>query len=148
MSELDPNPAEAPPRGRVRGLMDRFIDTIELIAAIFVGIVAANIFIAVLLRNLFSTAIPDSYNFGQYLLGILIFWGIAATRSSRSSDEHQRHRHHRLRGVVRPDADARAGRHGDGPGRGDRLRLDRRQRTGPQADRTDLDAHGDRLQFR
>ena len=59
--------------------MDRFIDTIELIAAIFVGIVAANIFIAVLLRNLFSTAIPDSYNIGQYLLGILIFWGIAAT---------------------------------------------------------------------
>ena len=79
MSELDPNPAEAPPRGRVRGLMDGFIDTIELIAAIFVGIVAANIFIAVLLRNLFSTAIPDSYNIGQYLLGILIFWGIAAT---------------------------------------------------------------------
>src|SRR6266403_906289 len=79
MSELDPNPAEAPPRGRVRGLMDSFIDTIELIAAIFVGIVAANIFIAVLLRNLFSTAIPDSYNIGQYLLGILIFWGIAAT---------------------------------------------------------------------
>src|SRR4030088_2779282 len=79
MSELDPNPAEAPPRGRMRGLMDRFIDTIELIAAIFVGIVAANIFIAVLLRNLCSTAIPDSYNIGQYLLGILIFWGIAAT---------------------------------------------------------------------
>src|SRR6266481_729382 len=79
MSELDPNPAEAPPRGRVRGLMDGLIDTIELIAAIFVGIVAANIFIAVLLRNLFSTAIPDSYNIGQYLLGILIFWGIAAT---------------------------------------------------------------------
>src|SRR6202161_793525 len=62
-----------------RASMDRFIDTIELIAAIFVGIVAANIFIAVLLRNLFSTAIPDSYNIGQYLLGILIFWGIAAT---------------------------------------------------------------------
>jgi TRAP-type C4-dicarboxylate transport system permease small subunit len=79
MSEPDPNPAEAPPRGRVRGLMDSFIDTIELIAAIFVGIVAANIFIAVLLRNLFSTAIPDSYNIGQFLLGILIFWGIAAT---------------------------------------------------------------------
>src|SRR3979490_57185 len=79
MSELEPSPAEASPRGRVRGLMDLFIDTIELIAAIFVGVVAANIFIAVLLRNLFSTAIPDSYNIGQYLLGILIFWGIAAT---------------------------------------------------------------------
>src|ERR1700716_3386649 len=77
MSDLDTKPRDASPRWRQ--LMDRFIDTIELIAAIFVGIVAANIFIAVLLRNLFSTAIPDSYNIGQYLLGILIFWGIAAT---------------------------------------------------------------------
>ena len=59
--------------------MDRFIDTIEWVAAIFVGLVAADIFISVLLRNLFSTAIPDSFNFGQLLLGILIFWGIAAT---------------------------------------------------------------------
>ena len=65
--------------GRVRALMDRFIDTIEWVAAIFVGLVAADIFISVLLRNLFSTAIPDSYNFGQFLLAILIFWGIAAT---------------------------------------------------------------------
>src|SRR5215475_5445480 len=70
---------EAPSRGRARNLMDRFIDTIEWVAAIFVGLVAANIFLAVLLRNLFSTAIPDAYQFGQFLLGILIFWGIAAT---------------------------------------------------------------------
>jgi len=35
-----------------RASMDRFIDTIEWIAAAFVGIVAANIFLAVLLRNL------------------------------------------------------------------------------------------------
>ena len=62
-----------------RASMDRFIDTIEWIAAGFVGIVAANIFIAVLLRNIFNYSIPDSYNFGQLLLGILIFWGIAAT---------------------------------------------------------------------
>jgi hypothetical protein len=38
--------------------MDRFIDTIEWVAAAFVGIVAANIFIAVLLRNLFAYSIP------------------------------------------------------------------------------------------
>jgi TRAP-type C4-dicarboxylate transport system permease small subunit len=63
----------------LRNNMDRFIDTIEWVAAFFVGIVAANIFIAVLLRNLFSMAIPDSYDFGRLLLGILIFWGIAAT---------------------------------------------------------------------
>ena len=59
--------------------MDRFIDTIEWIAAGFVGIVAANIFLGVLLRNLFSFAIPDAFDFGRLLLGILIFWGIAAT---------------------------------------------------------------------
>src|SRR5207253_1932975 len=62
-----------------RNAMDRFIDSIELVAAIFVGIVAADIFISVLLRNFFSVQIPDSYDFGRLLLGILIFWGIAAT---------------------------------------------------------------------
>jgi TRAP-type C4-dicarboxylate transport system permease small subunit len=59
--------------------MDRFIDTIELIAAGFVGLVAADIFVSVLLRYFFSYQIPDSYDFGRMLLGILIFWGIAAT---------------------------------------------------------------------
>jgi TRAP-type C4-dicarboxylate transport system permease small subunit len=65
--------------GAPHGRMDRFIDTIEWVAAFFVGIVAANIFLAVVLRNVFSVAIPDSYDFGRLLLGILIFWGIAAT---------------------------------------------------------------------
>ena len=27
----------------------------------------------------FGTSIPDSYDFGRLLLGVLIFWGIAAT---------------------------------------------------------------------
>ena len=62
-----------------RASMDRFIDTIEWIAAGFVGIVAANIFIAVLLRNMFNYSIPDSFDIGRLLRGILIFWGIAAT---------------------------------------------------------------------
>ena len=59
--------------------MDRFIDAIELVAATFVGLVAADIFISVLLRYFFSVQIPDAYDFGRLLLGILIFWGIAAT---------------------------------------------------------------------
>src|SRR6201993_5233362 len=59
--------------------MDRFIDGIELLAAFFVGIVAADIFTSVLLRYFFAVQIPDSYDFGRLLLGILIFWGIAAT---------------------------------------------------------------------
>ena len=62
-----------------RASMDRFIDTIEWIAAGFVGIVALNIFISVILRNTLNYAIPDSFDIGRMLLGILIFWGIAAT---------------------------------------------------------------------
>jgi len=59
--------------------MDRFIDSIELIAAAFVGIVALNTFTAIVMRKFFAVTIPDYYDFGRLLLGILIFWGIAAT---------------------------------------------------------------------
>ena len=62
-----------------RNIMDRIIDTIEAIAALFVGLVAADIFISVALRRFFNVQIPDSYDVGRMLLGILIFWGIAAT---------------------------------------------------------------------
>src|ERR1700748_1931815 len=68
------------PSGPARkNVMDRFIDSIEWIAAFFVGIVALNTFTAVFMRKFFAVTIPDYYNFGQFLLGILIFWGIAAT---------------------------------------------------------------------
>src|SRR4029079_9689183 len=43
------------------------------------GIVAADVFVSVLLRYFFNISIPDSYDFGRLLLGILIFWGIGAT---------------------------------------------------------------------
>lgn len=71
--------SSAVPRSVKRNVMDRVIDGIELLAAVFVGIVAADIFVSVLLRYFFSVSIPDSYDFGRLLLGILIFWGIAAT---------------------------------------------------------------------
>ena len=76
--EAAPGAAPESPRRR-RNPMDRFIDGIELVAAVFVGLVAADIFISVLLRYFFAVSIPDSYDFGRLLLGILIFWGIAAT---------------------------------------------------------------------
>jgi TRAP-type C4-dicarboxylate transport system permease small subunit len=76
---MSKNAAAEPAARPVRSRMDRFIDGIELIAAIFVGLVAADIFISVLLRRFFVWQIPDSYDFGRLLLGILIFWGIAAT---------------------------------------------------------------------
>jgi TRAP-type C4-dicarboxylate transport system permease small subunit len=69
----------APPGPARKGVMDRFIDSIEWIAAFFVGIVALNTFTAVFMRKFFAVTIPDYYNFGQFMLGILIFWGIAAT---------------------------------------------------------------------
>jgi TRAP-type C4-dicarboxylate transport system permease small subunit len=58
---------------------DRIIAVIEWTAAVFVGLVAADIFISVILRKFFNTSIPDSYDAGRLLLGVLIFWGIAAT---------------------------------------------------------------------
>jgi TRAP-type C4-dicarboxylate transport system permease small subunit len=69
----------APATERRRSFMDRIIDAIEWCAATFVGIVAANIFLAVVLRKFFTWQIPDSYDIGKMLLGTLIFWGIAAT---------------------------------------------------------------------
>src|ERR1700682_3389649 len=71
-----PAPGTAGPRP---SNMVRFIDAIEVVAPGFVALVAADIFISVMLRALFRTSIPDSYDFGRLLLGILIFWGIAAT---------------------------------------------------------------------
>lgn len=59
--------------------MDRFIDSIEWVAAAFVGLVALNTFIAVFMRKFFAVTIPDYYDFGRLMLGVLIFWGIAAT---------------------------------------------------------------------
>ncbi|MBN9445262.1 MAG: TRAP transporter small permease [Bosea sp. (in: a-proteobacteria)] len=74
-ASVRPPAAAQPPKNA----MDRFIEGIEWIAAGFVGLVAADIFISVLLRYFFSVSIPDGYDFGRLFLGILIFWGIAAT---------------------------------------------------------------------
>ncbi len=62
-----------------RKYMDGFIDAIEWIAAVFVGCVVALTFVGVLLRYFLAASIPDGYDLGRMLLGILIFWGIAAT---------------------------------------------------------------------
>jgi TRAP-type C4-dicarboxylate transport system permease small subunit len=80
MSDLEAEFARKAALDRARrNWMDRFIDGIELLAAAFIAIVALDIFVSVLLRYFFNVSIPDSYDFGKLLLGILIFWGIAAT---------------------------------------------------------------------
>src|SRR5215831_19211737 len=76
---VDPASSGTTPPSPPKNGMDRFIDGIELIAAFFVGIVALNTFVAVFMRKFFAVTIPDYYDFGRLLLGILIFWGIAAT---------------------------------------------------------------------
>jgi TRAP-type C4-dicarboxylate transport system permease small subunit len=61
-----------------RGAVDRFIDGIEMTAAIFLAVVTFVTFVSVFLRYLFAWSIPDSYDISSLLLGILIFWGIAS----------------------------------------------------------------------
>ena len=61
-----PGAPTVPPR-----FADRFIDTIESIAAIFVGVVAADVFISILLRYFFGFSIPDSYDFGRLFTALV-----------------------------------------------------------------------------
>ena len=56
--------------------MDLFIDSIEWVAAFFIGVVALIVFSTVLLRYFFSVTIPDAYDFGMLMLGIVIFWAL------------------------------------------------------------------------
>ncbi|MGB6569738.1 MAG: hypothetical protein WBF02_20800, partial [Xanthobacteraceae bacterium] len=55
----------APEPLRKLNTMDRFINAIELIAAFFIGLVAVDIFVSVMLRYFFSYQIPDAYDFGR-----------------------------------------------------------------------------------
>ena len=59
--------------------MDRFIDSIEWIAAFLSASSPSTYSCRCCCAISSAIAIPDAYDFGQLLLGILIFWGIAAT---------------------------------------------------------------------
>jgi TRAP-type C4-dicarboxylate transport system permease small subunit len=63
---------------RGRSPVDKFIDLIEVTAAGFLAVVAVLTFVSVILRYFFSWGIPDAYDVTSLLLGILIFWGMAA----------------------------------------------------------------------
>lgn len=60
-------------------LADRIVDAIEWTAGAFVLAMMLNTVVAVMLRWLFSAAIPDYYDFGRFMLCILVIWGIATT---------------------------------------------------------------------
>jgi len=60
-------------------MFDRAVAWVERIGGLFLFLVVALTFVSVLLRYLFSAAIPDAFLFACYLQGIAIFWGIACT---------------------------------------------------------------------
>jgi TRAP-type transport system small permease protein len=68
-----------------RNAVDRFIDGIEQTAAILLAAVTALVFFSIMLRALFTYAIPDWYDFSRLMLGVMIFWGIAG------ASYHNRH---------------------------------------------------------
>jgi TRAP-type C4-dicarboxylate transport system permease small subunit len=54
------------------------VRAIEGLAAVFLAIMTALTFVAVILRYVFNYVIPDAFDVARLLLGIGIFWGIAA----------------------------------------------------------------------
>jgi TRAP-type C4-dicarboxylate transport system permease small subunit len=62
-----------------RGNVDRLIDGTERAAGVFLAAIALVVFVSVILRGVFRTAIPDWYDLSRLMLGVAIFWGIAAT---------------------------------------------------------------------
>ncbi len=57
--------------------MDKFVSVVEKIAGSFLLAIAILTFGSVFLRYVFSTQIPDWFDFSKLLQGIAIFWGIA-----------------------------------------------------------------------
>jgi TRAP-type C4-dicarboxylate transport system permease small subunit len=58
--------------------LDTIVDGIERMAAIFLAVITALMFVSVFLRYLFSWSIPDSYDFMRLMLGVVILWGLAS----------------------------------------------------------------------
>ncbi len=57
--------------------LDRAIDWVEKVAGIFLAAVTLVTFVAVVLRYAIAWSLPDAYDFGSLLLGVVVFWGIA-----------------------------------------------------------------------
>jgi TRAP-type C4-dicarboxylate transport system permease small subunit len=56
--------------------LERLTHGFELLAGAFLALVTALTFASVLLRYVFSWGLPDAFDIGRNLLGIVIFWGI------------------------------------------------------------------------
>jgi len=64
--------------------MNKLIDAIELIAGIFLGVLALITCTEATLRYGFGQRIPDAYVFAIMLQGIAIAWGMATTTYSKT----------------------------------------------------------------
>ncbi len=59
--------------------MERLVLWVERLAGTSLAAVALLVFVSVVLRDLVSVDLPDSFDFSRYLQGIAIFWGLAVT---------------------------------------------------------------------
>ena len=68
-------------------MVQKAISGIETLAGLFLAFVAALTFASVILRYLLSFPIPDSFDIGRLMIGVVVFWGIAV---AGYRDEHIR----------------------------------------------------------
>ena len=66
-------------------MVQKTITGIETLAGLFLAFVAALTFASVILRYLFSFPVPDSFDIGRLMIGVVVFWGIAV---AGYRDEH------------------------------------------------------------
>ncbi len=60
-------------------LVERLIDYTEKAAGIFLAAITVLIFTSITLRGTLGFTIPEWYDLSRLMLGVCIFWGIAAT---------------------------------------------------------------------
>ena len=68
--------------GRKTGF-NRLISAIETVSGAFLLVIAGLTFVSALLRYVFSSPIPDSFEISRQLLGITMCWGIACAFNER-----------------------------------------------------------------
>jgi len=63
---------------RGAGLLRRIVQLVDAAAAVFLAIITLLTFAAVVMRYLLQMPFPGSFDVSRLLLGVAIFWGIAA----------------------------------------------------------------------
>jgi len=69
--------------GRKTGF-ERLISTIEIVSGAFLLVIAGLTFVSALLRYVFSSPIPDSFEISRQLLGVTMCWGIACAFNEKA----------------------------------------------------------------